>query len=55
MTALVREDPAGGHDSGVRLGRVDLYDRPAVVMLLREADTAIDTARVLVVRSATRP
>jgi nucleoside-diphosphate-sugar epimerase len=46
VTALVRDDAGAGTAAarGVTLAVVDLYDRPAVVNLLNDADAAIHTA-----------
>jgi len=46
VTALVRDDGGAGTAAarGVTLAVVDLYDRPAVVNLLNNADAAIHTA-----------
>ncbi len=44
VTALVREDPEIVTARGAIPAVVDLYDRPAVVRLLSEADAAIHTA-----------
>jgi nucleoside-diphosphate-sugar epimerase len=44
VTALVRDDAQADRLAGVQAAVVDLYDRPAVVSLLRQADAAIHTA-----------
>jgi nucleoside-diphosphate-sugar epimerase len=44
VTALVRDDPETVADRGAIPAVVDLYDRSAVVKLLRDADAAIHTA-----------
>ncbi|MGB6771234.1 MAG: NAD-dependent epimerase/dehydratase family protein [Candidatus Dormiibacterota bacterium] len=45
VTALVRDDAQADElGPGVQEAAVDLYDRPAVVSLLRQADAAIHTA-----------
>jgi nucleoside-diphosphate-sugar epimerase len=45
VTALVRDDAQAGKVApGVQTAVVDLYDRPAVVSLLRQADAVIHTA-----------
>ena len=44
VTALVREDPEAVAARGATPAVVDLYDRPAVVSLLKDADAVIHTA-----------
>jgi nucleoside-diphosphate-sugar epimerase len=44
VTALVRDTAQADRLAGVQAAVVDLYDRPAVVKLLRQADAAIHTA-----------
>jgi hypothetical protein len=44
VTALVRADPEVVAGRGATPAVVDLYDRPSVVRLLRDADAAVHTA-----------
>src|ERR1700745_2143073 len=44
VTALVRDEPEMVADRGAITAVIDLYDRPAVVGVLRSVDAAIHTA-----------